>query len=82
MTIMLIPLLVRFRRTCLVLVLARNCDRVLICIGKEVNCLENAPKRRPISSAAGIRMVIRPFLRIVPNVVCIVTLAPLKLMLL
>lgn len=56
--------------------------RHLICMGKPCRCLENEWQRRRVRTAAGISMVIRPLLMVVPNVVWTVILAPLKFMLL
>lgn len=82
LTIMLIALALSFLTALPTLPAVRNWSTVVIPIGKFLNCLSNALQRRRISSAAGMSMVIRPLLRMVPKVVCSVTLAPLKFMLL
>lgn len=82
LTIILMELLLSFPTALPTLPAARNWSTVVMPMGKFLKCLAKALKRRRMSSAAGMSMVIRPELRIVPNVVCIVTLAPLKFILL
>lgn len=80
--IMLMLLLVSLVSACVALVGSRNWSSVVMAMGNLVQWLVKAVRRRRMSSAAGMRTVIRPLLTMVPNVVWMVTLAPLQFILL